>query len=560
MSTIAPRTIRSTAAPALTAPTVRTYLRQSLAADKQQSIPTQRAEVERLARMLDITPEQRAAAVEYVDVNRSGGDFEGREAFARLQAEVRPGDFVLVWKLDRVARDITEGLIFIRELVVNRKCLLYTAETGSERIKCATAEDAMLVVVRLFGGQKGREDIRYNTKKNLRQRAEEGYATGRLPFGFRAVLVNPNVDERKKSKKRIEIDETTAPIVRRIFAMYLDGRGYVSIAKQLNSEGVPSPKGRTWSSSGIWESLRDPRYAGEWAHGVTRVAKRVGNKSIMEPAPEQEVIRWRRPDLAIIPPEQWEATQAALRERTTPMREALNASRHTLSGVTRCVCGSGLSVQRDGRPGKKVTVYQCARRRTQGAAACAARYRIRAELLEDAIRTALLPWFAQTRVIIAEAVAEVQARIASQVGPDVGAIERELQAAKGEQKTLVKLAVATGGDVAEVAAQLKEGQERIRRLEAALARATAPREDAAAIGAQIRAEAEGRLSAIETALSGPDPKEALRLLFPDGLRLTCEPDAYKVEAIGVLQALRELDGTRTACRIPFNVTIPKVAA
>lgn len=563
---IHPRSKRSTTSAPASTPTVRCYYRQSLASDKQQSIPTQKGEVERLARVLNIPAEQWAAAVEYVDVNRSGGDFEGREAFARLQAEAQPGDIILTWKLDRVSRDITLGLVFIRDLVYERRCQLYTADTGTERIKCDTADEVMLVVVRFFGGQRGREDIRKNTRDGLRARANDGYATGRLPFGYRTVLVNPTVANRKESKKRIEIDPALAPLVRRIFALYLDGRGYLSIARQLNSEGAPWPrKGRTskrstgWSGSTIWELLRDERYVGAWAHGITRVKKRVGDKSIMEPAPENEVIRSTRADLAIVDADTWERAQAAMVERATPMREQLNASRHTFSGITRCECGSGLSVQTDGKPGRKVVSYQCAARRTKGAGACSARFRIRASLLDEYVRAALVPWFAVVEAEIDAAVAGVTARLAAEGAPDVARIEAELAEARAQQRRLVRLAAMTDGEVAEIAAELKAGAATVRRLEADHARATAPRSDASTIGAQIRAEATSRLSALREALAGPDAKEALRTLFPDGLRLLAAPDAFKVEAIGVLQALRVADPSRTACRIPFAVSIPRAA-
>ena len=37
------------------------------------------------------------------------------------------------------------------------------------------------------------------------------------------------------------IDEETAPIVRRIFAMRASGMGFHAIAAALNEEGIPSP-------------------------------------------------------------------------------------------------------------------------------------------------------------------------------------------------------------------------------------------------------------------------------------------------------------------------------
>ncbi len=63
--------------------------------------------------------------------------------------------------------------------------------------------------------------------------AENGKFMGAFPpFGYKR---DP------KDKHHLIIDEETAPVVRRIFAMRTAGKGYHLIAATLNEEGVPSP-------------------------------------------------------------------------------------------------------------------------------------------------------------------------------------------------------------------------------------------------------------------------------------------------------------------------------
>src|SRR5271154_6073253 len=109
--------------------------------------------------------------------------------------------------------------------------------------------------------------MRKNTRAGLRERAHQGFASGRIAFGFGTVLDKPDVKDRKESKKRIVIDEQEAPTIRRIADLYEDGYGYRKITKTLNQEGAPSPTGNGWSASRVWEVLRLPHYAGYWSYG-----------------------------------------------------------------------------------------------------------------------------------------------------------------------------------------------------------------------------------------------------------------------------------------------------
>jgi hypothetical protein len=99
----------------------------------------------------------------------------------------------------------------------------------------------------------------------------------------------------------------------------------------------------------------------------------------------------------------------------------------------------------------------------------------------------------------------------------------------------------------------------VRRLEATLARAAAPRADANLIGRQIERAAVQRLDSLRAALNGPDAREALHALFPAGIRVRLVEDAYLVEAEGFpidpamsceRYGIRTASGYRTANRSP----------
>ena len=77
------------------------------------------------------------------------------------------------------------------------------------------------------------EDVSNNIKRVLRHMAMKGEFTGSFaPFGYKKAT---------NDKHRLIIDEPAAEIVRRIFDMYSQGIGTVSICRQLNAEGVLTP-------------------------------------------------------------------------------------------------------------------------------------------------------------------------------------------------------------------------------------------------------------------------------------------------------------------------------
>ena len=71
---------------------------------------------------------------------------------------------------------------------------------------------------------------------------------GRVPYGYRRMpeRLDPDTGLALPSLG-IEPDPETAPVVRRMYRLYLDGVGLRGIAQALNAEGVASPKGAGWS-------------------------------------------------------------------------------------------------------------------------------------------------------------------------------------------------------------------------------------------------------------------------------------------------------------------------
>ena len=104
--------------------------------------------------------------------------------------------------------------------------------------------------------------------------AENGKFVGTYPpYGYKR---DP------EDKHHFVVDEDTAPIVRRIFAMRASGMGYYSIAAALNDEGIQSPREsyyqqrgqnnpqrsiNMWSNTTVKTLLQNEAYIGNLVQG-----------------------------------------------------------------------------------------------------------------------------------------------------------------------------------------------------------------------------------------------------------------------------------------------------
>ena len=80
----------------------------------------------------------------------------------------------------------------------------------------------------------------------MRGRVEGGYSGGGLCYGYRVVRV---LEGQPRGQREIHPEE--ARIVQRIFESFIAGVSPKAIAKTLNAERIPGPRGTTWSPSTI---------------------------------------------------------------------------------------------------------------------------------------------------------------------------------------------------------------------------------------------------------------------------------------------------------------------
>ena len=168
---------------------------------------------------------------------------------------------------------------------------------------------------------------------------------------------SPGVRKRQKierSNKRIEIDESQAEVIRRIFEWVAQGVGLSTLVKRLNAEGIPGTRGKRWSKGAVHTVVSNERYLGRQIWGQQSVEHEPGTgRRIKRDNPRD---RWHvldRPDLRIIADDLWaraHATRAEIRAASAPKgtlsrgRSAKHHSNHLITGFAKCsICGGAIS-------------------------------------------------------------------------------------------------------------------------------------------------------------------------------------------------------------------------
>lgn len=220
-------------------------------ADEHGSIPTQLDDARALA-------EREGAEVVATYADEAASAWHGNrgpelEAAMNHCAELAPS-WLVVQHTDRLARG--DG-VRSRHLI---ELYLWALKAGVSIRSVqddSTCENLILAAVM---GERNAEDSRRKSlavKSGMKRRAARGLYTGRRPYGYRIVR------RQDDDVRGLVIVEHEAEVVRRIFAEFLAGRSFVTIARALHRDGIPTASGRaTWRSSTVSGLVRNPIYAG----------------------------------------------------------------------------------------------------------------------------------------------------------------------------------------------------------------------------------------------------------------------------------------------------------
>jgi site-specific DNA recombinase len=346
------------------------YARYSSDLQREASIEDQVRECRRLAEQM------RCEVVGVFSDSALSGSIEARPGLQALLSAVKSGaaEIVVAEALDRISRDQEHIARIFKQLTFLQV-----------RLKTISEGDVSELHVGLKGTMNAifLKDLAEKIRRGQKGRALARRSPGGLPYGY-DVVRQFRPDGRADSGLR-KINDPQAMTVRRIFYEYASGLSARQIAKMLNTEEIPSPRGGLWNASSITGNrarrdgiLWNEMYLGRLLYNRQRFLKNPDTaKRVPRLNPQKEWIVMDMPDLQIISNELWDQVHRRLDSQSTLSLCKKRSPRRLLSGMLQCgVCGGSITIIGEGRLG-------CSSHRERGS--CSNTKKLSAARIEEAV-------------------------------------------------------------------------------------------------------------------------------------------------------------------------------
>ena len=177
----------------------------------------------------------------FEDAGYSGKNTD-RPSFQTMMSRIRKGEFthVLVWKIDRISRNLLDFAEMFKEL----QKLRVTFVSKNEQFDTSSAMgEAMLKIILVFA-ELERNMTAERVTATMISRASSGiWNGGRIPYGY----------SYDKEKNVFSIREDEAAVCRLIRDNYLKTQSLLQTARIINQMGYKTRSGAEWSGTTVWK-------------------------------------------------------------------------------------------------------------------------------------------------------------------------------------------------------------------------------------------------------------------------------------------------------------------
>lgn len=347
--------------------TVFLYIRLS-SADKDSKFKTESESISNqrklLHRYIDSHPDlAESVTVEFVDDGYSGTNAD-RPAFEQMIERVKNGeaDVIICKDFSRFFRDYVEIGDYLERIFPFLGVRFISVNDGYDSNDYKGTTAGMEVVMKYIVYSSYSHDLSQKIKTVMQAKHKKGQWVGsHAPYGYSKDVENKN---------HLVPNPDTAPVVRRIFELAMDGKRTSEIAAILNNDGIETP-GRyfrrtnpnskkhshlseqsCWDVSNINRILRKKLYTGAMVSNVKRW-KNIDNARTLQ-NDESEWLIIPNCHEAIVTDEEFEKAQHAIRKVKKDYERS--PKKYLLRSLVVCgVCGR--SMQRYSHPKRKY--YGC---------------------------------------------------------------------------------------------------------------------------------------------------------------------------------------------------------
>ena len=220
------------------------YARYSSDSQREESIEGQIRECTAYAKKNGIT-----IVKHYID-RAISAKTDNRPQFQQMikDSDKKLFDIVLVWKLDRFARNRYDSARYKTQLKKNGVKLVSATEIISEGPEGIILESVLEGYAEYYSADLAEKVVRGQTENILKGRCNGGRGT----FGY-------TLD----SERKFHIDPLASPFVLESFTKYRDGLTMKEIRDWLNENGIKNPVGGEFTYNSVEHMLKNRRYIGE---------------------------------------------------------------------------------------------------------------------------------------------------------------------------------------------------------------------------------------------------------------------------------------------------------
>lgn len=266
----------------------------------------------------------------FVDEGISGRKTKNRPAFNEMiglaKCNPKPFDVILVWKFSRFARNREDSIVYKSMLRKERNIDVVSVSEDIGDDKLSILIEAIIEAMDEFYSINLAEEV----KRGMTEKAKRG-----------GVLSIPGFGYKVENGEYVIVPEE-AEIIRKVFNDYLNKKGFLTIAKELNAMGIKTHRNCKIENRTIDYWLHNMLYIGKicWSPN----GKRSRNYNL------EDMIISDGHHEPIIDMETWDKTQERLVKQKEKYGKHYNSDRkdlsHWLTGILRCEkCGKVLSYQ-----------------------------------------------------------------------------------------------------------------------------------------------------------------------------------------------------------------------
>ncbi len=253
-------------------------------------------------------------------------------------------DVILVHKLDRLHRDETNMFNDLKRFRESKIKVIAVADGIDISDDSAGLATAMLAAI----GANFSRNLSRETRKGLTSAAENCLHTGgKPPYGFKL----------DRETMLLEIDETTAPAVRKMFELYADGFGTSDIIKWLKEHGYKTAKGNDFKANALNEIFHNEKYRGCYTWDKALAKDSDGHRNTHGRKDEYIKIEGGCP--AIVSEEIFNKVQDRLKENANKANNRTPDRYYPLTGIIFCNCGSPMCGSISYSKGRRYHKYNC---------------------------------------------------------------------------------------------------------------------------------------------------------------------------------------------------------